>query len=551
MGRGGQIYLSYTALILLSAASGAAANLWTVDIDESPAPSPQDGPPFSANASRDISLLPFQIVGIVGSYVCSILIIGFLLLTVGRRARQRAQMMATIMTGTEMVKPMGSTFDPSPVSPQSQRDWYSPRRLAGRKNGNGSIKSATSTVSPSPAMDSVVTFDMNVVEADRQKRAEEMERLYAAVMGQPDNSTSRPTKSSMADPALGPPPEYSRRMSSRLADAPNLRHLQAGSSYHPQSPRSPTSPVRAIYPPYGPILSVPTGPASPVRAGHTTAPLSPTYPSDARPPNERTTSYGSAKSVATSASPNKKPRKSLRSLKISAPIIRPDSDNDHGARIPLSPRFYTDAGIPPGPPTARTVDTTDSAWYPPTTPGTARSFGFDDDFEPEVERMDEIRALPHPYPQRTSAAPPQPPQLQTSFSPPRPSFSPREKQAGASAASLNDTLPFRQYQSSAASSSSAAPYQPYAGLAPASAGPIKTTFVESRRDRLAAGTPRTGMATPYSAYMPTVPVTPVTPYLTSRAERKQRAKESRALRGAITEEDRVVDDDEMWGDGYS
>ena len=63
-------------------------------------------------------------------------------------------------------------------------------------------------------------------------------------------------------------------------------------------------------------------------------------------------------------------------------------------------------------------------------------------------------------------------------------------------------------------------------------------------------TPRTGQATPYSPYMPFTPLTPVTPRLTTRAERKQRQKEENRIRGAITEEDAVVEEKELWSSGY-
>src|ERR1700712_4207764 len=114
MARGKQVYLSYTALVLLSLTTYTTADLWSVDIDLSPAPSPEDGPHFSAHASRDKSLLPFQIVGIVGSYLGSVLIIVTLLLTVGRSRRRIALDRAAEARCTEMVKPMNRAFDPSP-----------------------------------------------------------------------------------------------------------------------------------------------------------------------------------------------------------------------------------------------------------------------------------------------------------------------------------------------------------------------------------------------------------------------------------------------------
>lgn len=59
--------------------------------------------------------------------------------------------------------------------------------------------------------------------------------------------------------------------------------------------------------------------------------------------------------------------------------------------------------------------------------------------------------------------------------------------------------------------------------------------------------PMTGVpATPYSPYMPYTPLTPMTPSrLVTREERKRAKKEEG--RRVLTEEDRVVEEDEMWG----
>ena len=210
------------------------ADLWSVNIDHSPAPSPEDGPPFSAHATRDCALLPYQIVGIVGSYFGSILIIGTLLLTVGRRSRRRALEIKIDVKGTEMVKPLSTAFDPSPISPVSARNlpWRSPRKLRGQKSSASSARSARSAaVSPAPA--SVASFDTNVIEADKHRRQDEMERLYAAVMLQ-DDRKSQQAEASAQEVPYGAPPQYSRRKPPRLlTDAPALRHLQPDNTLYP------------------------------------------------------------------------------------------------------------------------------------------------------------------------------------------------------------------------------------------------------------------------------------------------------------------------------
>jgi len=533
MGRGSFVYLSYSAFVLLSrvSSSDAKADIWGVDIWQGPAPSPEDGPPFSANATRDRSLLPYQIIGIVGAYIGSILILGTLLLTVGRRFRLRAQTMTTTKRPQEMVKPMVRNFDPSPISPASNRSWY---KLRGKRSTTSSMRSGVSN-GRSPGMDSVVSFDNNVIESDRARRAEEMEKLYAAVMAQDD----RKGQANGGGAQL-----QNRRPPKLITDDPTLRHLQVSGS-GPTSPTTPKSAVRAIYPPHANLPSGPQSPTSPVKAEYPNY----SYQSDLRHNRENP----SAGSDAPAASP-KKLRKSLRNIKISAPMVK--DDNSDGARTPLSPRSYVDPGIPPEPPTARTND---SENYPPTTPGTGRSWRFREGHGSDDEDIDEIRDLPLSSPQRINA---NPYHNQAQALTDAASTRPDPTKTATPTTSGNGSLPFRemnrQYAAERAQQASAFPLSPghWNARSPGaqtpyltSAGPVKTTFVDARRDRLGPG-PRTGQATPYSPYMPFTPVTPVTPHLTSRAERRQRQKEERAVHGAITEEEAVKDEDELWSSGY-
>ena len=548
MGRGGPIYLSYTALALLSTTPSlvTAYDLWHVSIWEGPAPNRTAGPPFSANAIRNKAVLPYEIIGIVGAYVGSVLILGTLLLTVGRNLRKKAQTMAA--QPREMVKPLPRVMDPSPISPASQRSWY---KLRGKKSDSGSLRSGMS-----PGMDSVVSFDNNVFDADRARRQEEMERLYSAVLAQDERKSA-----SQQTNALDVPPEYSGRAPPRLVtDNPSLRHLQGSG---PTSPQTPKSPYRAIYPP---SIDLPPGPQSPM------SPMRAEYQNYSRPRDTsadsarpaRTPSFGSGQQPPPTPQSSKKLRKSLRNIKISGPIIK--DDNSDGLRTPLSPRTYTDPGIPPEPPTAGTTRTMNSELYAPTTPGTARTFPYPDEAlspeeeaedDEEEENLDEIRALPPAHPQRTGIG----------------AYSTAPKAASSTA----NTLPFRemnrQYAAAQAAQAAAFPLSPGHWNAAAyaqnplasptgapqvrspglnyitSAGPVKTTFVDARRDRLGGGL-RTGQATPYSPYMPFTPLTPVTPRLESRAERRQREREAKRAHGALMAEDAVVEEGEMWSSGY-
>ncbi|KAI7083771.1 hypothetical protein KC356_g7282 [Hortaea werneckii] len=607
-----RLFLQLTTLVPLISIfphhAHALEDLWTVDIDHGPAPPPNEGPPLSANATRDPAILPYQIIGILGAYLFVALFLLTLLLTIGRKLRKQALSTSNTARPMEMVKPMGRAFDPSPISPMSSksgRSWYSPRRLKnkGPRSDAGSVRSAgPDTVSP--GMDSVVSFDQGVIEADRVRRAEEMERLYAAVMAQDERKSAAASGKAVSVtanevPAIVAPvasegkgsisPEKKARAPPRLiTDAPNLRHLQVDpQQWSPRSPGTPKSPVRAIYPPDSPLPPMPSSPTGPLRAEYPTTPLSPQYRDqvDLHKLGEHETTYkhrspssASNQSLNSCTSPGgRKLRKGLRNLKISAPLLQ-QYDNDDGARTPLSPRTYTYPGIPPEPPTAHTLGSN----YAPSTPGAAstKSWRHGDDCQSEQEYIDEIRRVPLAYPNRSGCynylnAP----QAVTDAASVRedPTNTTRQnKQAlridpvaattsaptaglalrpAGSAANPRGTLPLRQMamqqsQAQREAIDSRAPLSPMAWNSgyPLSAGPVKTTFLESRRDNLAP--PRTGMATPYSPYMPFTPITPVTPHLTSRAERRQRERDERKLHAAIEEEDKVADESDMWGSGY-
>lgn len=506
MARGKQVYLDFTALVLLGYSTlTSAGSIWSVNIDNNPAPPPELGPPFSAHAIRDRAYLPYEILGIVGSYFIAVLILGTLLLSHAHRSRRRAQKLANECRGEEMVKPARSYWDPSPISPEGSQ-WYS-KGLPKKRSTTVSIQSLNSI--RSPGSESLTSFNASVIELDKQKRAQEMEKLYALVLAQEEQRAQ-------GFPIRPPSPPDQSYAAPHFTDAPGLRHLQ-------QDQTAPRSPVRAIYPSEAAFVQ---------QTPHTsTESYSNTSPA--------CSSGGSNRSPDNSPKKNKK-RRSLRNLKISSPIYIPD--NEDGARTPLTPRVYVDPGLPPEPPTSRTVDTyiDESPW--PQTPGTARSVGFEHDHEyPVQEKDDRLPELPAAYSQREG-------KRRLNFSQPLKVEVPQQvsiSAANASASSATNQLPFRQLHWNTPDS----PMYPYKGQGPFSAGPTKTTFVEVRRDRL-GGAPLTGLATPYSAYMPFTPLTPVTPHLTTRAERKQREREHRAFRGAITEEEQVKDDKDLWDSGY-
>lgn len=493
------------------------ASIWSVSIDHNPAPDPEDGPPFSAHASRDQALLPAQICGLIGAYVGTLVFTGGLLLTVGRRLRRQAQTVH-LSIATEMVKPANS-FGASPTSPGSQRSWYSPRRLTNKRSTRSSLKSDGNV--GSPGLESNASFDFNVLEADKAARERELEDLYAAALQQEEMGSQSQTNNEVETLRVGPgagaevgasSPRKNRRPPRLLTTTLKTAHLRIPSNT--DSPMLAKSPVRAIYPPGSPHHGYRSSPVSPINTDHPRTPLTPVYPpSPAQPAASgalgRHVSGSSLRSHVSGHGESKRFRKTLRNLHISAPIPKsPAEISDQEARTPLSPRYYPNPGAPPSPPTRSEA---------PTTPATYRS-GSDE--EAGHEGIDQIRALPMAAPQRRG-------EYQYHGVPPAVS--------GTSTSTLG-TLPFRAMSNEQFSQSAQSP-----GI-----NNTKLTYVERRRDLFNG--PRTGAPTPYSPYMPFTPVTPVTPHLTSRAERKQKQKQQ--VRKAPAEEDRVLEEDEIWGSAY-
>lgn len=536
MGRGGAIHLSYAALVLLSQATGSSAGLWTVDINHSPAPPAESGPPFSAHASRDRDLLPYQVVGVVSAYVGSVLIIGTLLLTWGRKLRKRALSMV-IEKPTELVKPTKNMFDiNSPSSPVgSVRGW-----IGRKKRTADSIRSGRSTLR-SPGGASVATFDDNVVEQHKARQKDDLARVYGAVFEHEDSTA---------------PPYSAEDTHSARAKSGPLRHLD----------------MDRVRDAGGPSARSPQSPTSPYHAKNVLAQLSPRYKLDAprSPMHETSDSRAASHGNRTIDSSPGKLRKKFVNLNLSniGSPIKSLRDNDDGAREPLSPKLYTNPGAPPPePPSTRTAET---FLYSPTTPGTGRSFAFTE----EEEHFDHVRDLPSAHPQRRPglSSESQPPLSPSS--PGLPSSpaqfrvgSPPRRGPAAPAGNIDRPLALRQFNEqqkqmqqstvSLASPTTARhfPLSPVGAWNTRAGGllspPIQQTVLHTKGMDRGLTTPGgTLEQLPYSPYFPNQLVTPVTPHFTTRAERKQKEKEEKSTRGAITEEDQVKDDKDLWRDGY-
>jgi hypothetical protein len=302
-------------ILFLPLAQAVPSSVWHVSIFTGPAPPSNEGPPLSASAVRDKSKLKFEVIAIGLSYIVCASVLLILISTVGKRLRRNAQT-SNRSLDMEMVKPSvhqaALGVDPSPVSPT--RYWPSPVESEVKP-----WTSPTGTHYYHQSQTSVSTFDEKVIENDKVRNQNEMERLYAAVMA---HDAQRAQPSQQAEVEHTSPVRSSQRY------PPEFQHLRTSSgatqSFNPQE----TSPIE----PKSPTLS---------RASSRLTKASPL------------SIFQSSHSRASSAaSQQHRPRRvSIRDLPISPPIGTPDLANSvaYNDEQPLSPRIYTPGPPPPTP----------------------------------------------------------------------------------------------------------------------------------------------------------------------------------------------------------
>ncbi|CAO2655990.1 Nn.00g047930.m01.CDS01 [Neocucurbitaria sp. VM-36] len=331
-------------VLVISRASAAPYNF--LDNYRDPAPSPEDGPPASYHATRDRNRLAYDVGGLVGGYVLTVLIWGVLLLTVGRRMRRKALDPPKQLELELQDKPTQLAIKTGPLSPPlSARSW-----LKKFKKNDSAVGSPQSPVVQSPG-----SFDQKVLDAHKDQAQADMERLYAAVMDHDERKHFSKVSVEEAE-MIG----QERRRPSAISVARS----------HDDSP---ISPVKAIYPP-GYHNSPMTAPLPRDRLHEQQPPASPRSVLSKR-------SQASQMSVATNNTSSKNARFNLKNLRISGPVQKyPGADSDDEARTPLSPHFSNHPNAaPPSPPTQQNS---------PTTP-----------YDPS-EELDQVQPLPRPAPQR-------------------------------------------------------------------------------------------------------------------------------------------------------
>jgi hypothetical protein len=281
-----------TVGLLITLVHAVPVNIWHISIWESPAPPPDKGPPLSAHALRDKSKLPYEIAGILGAYVVWVAVSALLIILVGKRLRCKAERSLSTLN-MEIVKPAVNPTPPDVVpGPKSPiKQWASPATTAAN-----SFKSPNLGHDYKGSHASVSTFDDKVVEQDKARNMEEMERLYAAVMAH-DIKKSPPKQTNGFDHAP---------LKSPTQNPPELQHLQAGSNA-----------VQALS---NPFASSPTSPGSEYSRPTPT-------PSAVSSKLTKAVSFLSSSHSRTSSAASAKSRPSrisIRGLPISSPISSPD-----------------------------------------------------------------------------------------------------------------------------------------------------------------------------------------------------------------------------------
>ena len=168
-------------------------------IDWYPAPSPEDGPPLSAGASRNPALLPVQIGSIVGAYLVSACIVSVALIWLSRKLRRLA-LQSEKALDIEMVEPRARPYynDPSPVSLAGVRNFSWPSPV--KNDPNPYVFPTTHGAPRAPPGGGDPFVNKRTVEADREMLQRDLEDIYAHVMEQEE------AKAKGINPKEMPPP---------------------------------------------------------------------------------------------------------------------------------------------------------------------------------------------------------------------------------------------------------------------------------------------------------------------------------------------------------
>lgn len=212
-------------------------SIWGITIRHEPAPSPEDGPPASANVLRDHGKLKHKVVSIVVAYLAWALVTSLAVFLVGRRLR-RDQQGSDQTPKMEIPKPTGTItlreIEAGPRSPVSALSPKSPGKMASikswAKNHNKS-KQAGADLSTVTSQ-----IDERVVDEDRNRNMDEMAKLYAAVMAHDEERGSNRAQSSVGsspileDPITPKSPSYPPEMAHPAYNPPGSPRAYQGNN---------------------------------------------------------------------------------------------------------------------------------------------------------------------------------------------------------------------------------------------------------------------------------------------------------------------------------
>jgi len=491
------IETAITSLLILSLGSFSSAlsikaRSNPLNIDYSPAPSPEDGPALSAGALRNPAYLPAEIGGIVGAYVFIISVVGVALFTIGRRLRLAAERSKQALS-VEMIQPKlayPTQQYPSPLSPTSGTSkqnfsWPSPQSV----DRNPYIFPSPQSPGRDPSI------DVRVLDADRQNLHKGLEDLYAHVMAHEE-----------------------AKAAGRAASTTSL----------PQPPLSPL-----------PMHRQPLPQSFPQRPTKNSEKMRPSTIDTEQSRGQKTQSRTS--SLMSSLSRKKG---GIRNMQISSPMPTPLSQTFSlgyaSDEEPLSPVHYSP---PPPPPIPKDqVPYTHSRNNSSNTTNDLSPVSSAESIDAQVARpvtqqsLKSAQVSAQPIPPMTNPLQANPQRKGLTVNTNSLRNSPAPSQPPSNNGSTR-TLPFRAFD-------------PPAGLSsPTFSQSTKTTVLERRAPALMSPglkTPWTAGATPYSPYQPQTPLTPYTPTLVTRQERKMRKK----LEGRAPVLEMIKSDDEIWDSGY-
>ncbi|OHE94287.1 hypothetical protein CORC01_10447 [Colletotrichum orchidophilum] len=498
-----------------------------LNIDWDPAPSPEDGPPASANALRDPAYLPYQIGAIVGSYGVSLVLVACLLLVLSKRRRE------ALTAGDDEVNfevgiedllyeassPPKLTLE-VPSSPRSilrshVRDFSYPgveeyQTLEYQTPQTPYIAPTSTSTLQAPGVD--FTVDQRIVAKDKEMAQTQLEEMYKYVMEQ----------------------EEAKLQGIKLEGSPVL-------TANAQLP----TPTNASF-----------SKSSLRKEKH--------KPGNLNLAEEKPEKKQSRASSIFSALRSPKKNKDVRGISISSPIMTPMTGTfprpEAQEMNAIPPRQYAPPPPPPVPMSQMPYGVyQQNGQVSPVSP----------DHSPESTQSIDERIggqIPIGHTRKPSAAPsemdpnsavserstapliglPQSPKPGARFSSTLPS-SPKPGSSFQIPASPNPGAGFRSKAPSAVRTGGSLPLRAYepALSSPSLSSQTTKQTVFTRTGPLSpsgARTPATGMAVPYSPYQPFTPCVPMTPSLVTKADRKRMKK----LEPKTPTLEMVRSDDDIW-----